>query len=272
MVVLQRAPIEAANLILINTAYIFSAGLVVLGLAVLAKLSAVALLPGLILVWLFRARGRGPMAWGGHLRYGLCLGANAGGVLLATCGWRLARNAVIYGDFTGSYDAIRFYQGHLQPVDFRYVGAFALFAQLTTESFWGLFGLMSIRLPRAAYQLANLLGLGLLTLSLCALIRGGSRWLRGSSTIPAYAWQAGVVMAAATVTLLAGYLQYNLTVAFQPQSRYLFPVLVPLSLLMTGGLYFLAPGRAAKVVALSIPLLWLAVLHAVGLAITLRLR
>jgi two-component system, NarL family, sensor histidine kinase BarA len=35
MVVLQRAPIEAANLILINTAYIFSAGLVVLGLAVL---------------------------------------------------------------------------------------------------------------------------------------------------------------------------------------------------------------------------------------------
>ncbi len=247
------------------------AGLV-LGLAVLAKLSAVALLPGLILVWLFRTRGRGPTAEDGYLRYSLRLGANAGGVLLATCGWWLVRNALVYGDFTGSYDVIRFYQGYLEPVDFRDAGAFALFAQLTTESFWGLFGLMSIRLPRVAYQLSNLLGLGLLTLSLIGLIRGGSRRLRGSSTIPAYAWQAGVVMAAATATLLVGYLQYNLTVAFQPQSRYLFPVLVPLGLVMTGGLYALAPGRPAKVVALSIPLLWLAILHAVGLATVLHLR
>jgi hypothetical protein len=247
------------------------AGLV-LGLAVLAKLSAVALLPGLTLVWLFRTLRCGRAAEGGHLRYSVRLGVNAGGVLLATCGWWLVRNALVYGDFTGSYDAIRFYQGHLEPVDFRYAGAFTLFAQLTTESFWGLFGLMSVRLPRAAYQLSNLLGLGLLTLSLIGLSQGGSRWLRGSRTTPAYAWQAGVVLAAATATLLAGYLQYNLTVAFQPQSRYLFPVLIPMASLVTSGLYFLAPGRSAKVAVLSVPLLWLAVLHAVGLAIVLRLR
>ncbi len=245
-----------------------------LGLAVLAKLSALALLPGLILVWVFRvgAGAGGSTPWTMQLHYGLQLGANAGGGIAATCGWWLVRNIFVYGEFTGSYGAIRFYQGHLQPIDFRYPGAFDLFAQLTTESFWGLFGLMSIPLPREAYQIANMLGLGFFSLSLFGLIRGGSRWLRGYRTIAASTWQAVVVMAAATATLFVGYMQYNLLVAFAPHSRYLFPVLVPIGLLLTSGLYFLAPGRSAKVVALSVPLLWLAVLHAVGLAITLRLR
>ena len=47
-------------------------------------------------------------------------------------------------------------------------------------------------------------------------------------------------------------------------------LLLPAALIITGGLYALPPTRLLKVLALSIPLAWLAVMNMVGLALMLK--
>jgi 4-amino-4-deoxy-L-arabinose transferase-like glycosyltransferase len=243
-----------------------------LGLAVLAKLTAVALVPGLALVILFRALQAAPGAssWRERVLRGLRMSAGAMGATLLVCGWWLLRNMLIYGEPSGSRDALRSYaewNAKLIPdvnLD--------LFLRLTWESLWGLFGGMSIRMPALLYDLSGYLAIALVTLSVAALIiivltsvREGTA--RPTHTrVPVYAWQAGVAMLAVAATLTAGYVRFNLTVGFQPQARYFFMLLLPLSMLFTGGLYFLVKGRRLKELALSIPLLWLAFLNVVGLA------
>jgi 4-amino-4-deoxy-L-arabinose transferase-like glycosyltransferase len=242
-----------------------------LGLAVLAKLTAVALGPGIALVILFRAFQAAPSAspWGERLLRGLGMSAGAIGATLLVCGWWLLRNMLIYGEPSGSRDALRSYaewNAKLIP-DVN----FDLFLRLTWESLWGLFGGMSIRMPALLYDLSGYLALALVTLGVVALLSivlksVGERTARRAPTrIPAYAWQAVVAMLAVAATLTAGYVRFNLTVGFQPQARYFF-MLLPLSMLFTGGIYALAKGRRLKALALSIPLLWLAFLNVVGLA------
>jgi 4-amino-4-deoxy-L-arabinose transferase-like glycosyltransferase len=245
-----------------------------LGLAVLAKLTAVALAPGLALVILFRAFQSAPSAslWRERLRRGLRMAVGAIGATLFVCGWWLLRNMLIYGEPSGSRDALRSYaewNAKLVP-DIN----LDLFLRLTLESLWGLFGGMSIRMPALLYDLSSYLALGLVALSGVALLstvfksarEGTAR--RAPTRILAYAWQAGLAMLAVAATLAAGYLRFNLTVGFQPQARYFFMLLLPLSMLFTGGLYALVPGRRLKALALSLPLLWLAFLNVVGLAVT----
>ncbi len=133
--------------------------------------------------------------------------------------------------------------------------------QATAMSFYGLFGYMTEHAPRLAYAVA-LLALGLnsvLTVNVAA-----RRW----PAVPNL-WKIGlmlgVVMGACGV--LAS-LYYSWTVDFQPQGRYLFPILVPLALAF-GGTWPLETRRtrvvrlvsAAMAVAAAGYALWLAVLH-----------
>src|SRR5438270_13629280 len=85
--------------------------------------------------------------------------------------------------------------------------------------------------------------------------------------LAAYAWQAVLILLAVTATLVAGFLQFNVSVAFEAQGRYLFLLLLPGALLLTSGLYRLVPGRRLKTAALAIPLLWLAMMNIVGPAV-----
>src|SRR5262249_18456871 len=116
------------------------------------------------------------------------------------------------------------------------------------------------------YQETSWLAAIALGLSILALLILLVRVWRHQARVPAYAWQAALAMAAMAVTLGASIVDFNVTVAFQPQGRLLFPLLLPGALLFTGGLYALAPGRPGKILALSVPLLWLAFMNVASVA------
>ena len=245
-----------------------------LGLAVLAKLTAVALVPGLALVLLFRA-GPAFRAATWPARVGRVAALTAGTVAgtLAVCGWWLVRNVILYGEPTGTRDALLFYTGgaafvklHLEVPASR-----AEFLRSLWESIWGRFGWMDMSLPADLYAQAGTVTAGLLTLTgVVALVRIGL-WVARRRPVAPVAWQAGVVMAAVAVALLISFVQFNRTVAFQAQGRYVFLLLLPAGMLLTGGLQAL-PGRALKVGAISLVLIGMAWLNLIGLALVAVVR
>ncbi len=87
-----------------------------------------------------------------------------------------------------------------------------------------------------------------------------------------FAWQAALVMAVAAGGIIAGYVQFNATVAFQAQGRYMFPLLLPAAMLFTGGLHALLPGRWLKTLGLGLLLIWLSLLNMVGLTVVSLVR
>jgi hypothetical protein len=235
------------------------------GLAVLASLSGAVLLPGLGLVILFRAFQVG--AGVARLRRAgrMLAGAGVAGLLVAV--WWPLRNLIVYGEPTGLQNVVQYAKVTYPLLDFRTPDTQALFLKATWESFWGVFGWMDNRLPDLFYDQARLFSAIALSLSLLAgLIQVGRRLLRGRRW-PTHTWQATLVMGVVAVTLAINYLQFSVNVGFQAQGRLLFLLLLPAGLLFTGGLYALAPGRGGKILALSVPILWLAGMNAVGLVL-----
>jgi 4-amino-4-deoxy-L-arabinose transferase-like glycosyltransferase len=240
-----------------------------LGLAVLTKLTASALAPGLALVILFRIfqLGRRRPQWGARLRRGLRMAVGAGGAAGLVTSWWLVRNLITYGEPSGNRDMLRMYAGwprHLVPTSPDDV---ADFLNSTWMSTWGTFGWMTRHFSEDVYVQARSISLALLALSGLALL-----WLLIvrpllRRRVARLAWQPVAIMLAVSATLIAGFLQFNIAIAFQAQGRYLGLALLPGALLFTGGLYALPPGRWLKRLALSAPLLWLAGLNAVGLLI-----
>jgi len=139
------------------------------------------------------------------------------------------------------------------------------FVQSTWESTWGVYGWFDKRLPDDFYHQAGVVTQVLLGLSALALILGLLRGALRRQGPPAYAWQGALILAAISLALVFSDVQFSRTVAFQPQGRYLFQLLLPAGMLFTGGAYALPPGRLLKITALSVPLLWLAFLNLVGL-------
>jgi hypothetical protein len=249
----------------------------VVGLAVLAKLTAVALVPGLALVILFRAfqASGGERVWRARLLRGARMAAVASGAILLVCGWWLVRNLIVYGDLTGTNGVNTFYKTQLQVPGFN-LGTpeqWAYFLDATWKSFWGVFGWQDLLMPADYYKQADFLAqlfVGLSVLAGLGIIAWRIvRWWRfgGPAPVPANVWQAAVVMSVVSVALAVSFIQYSLNVAEAPQGRYFFLLLLPGAILFTGGLYALAPGRVLKALALSVPILWLAAANFVGLVI-----
>ena len=61
------------------------------------------------------------------------------------------------------------------------------------------------------------------------------------------------------------FIQYNAKVAYQPQARYFFLLLVPSALLLTGGLHSLAAKRVLRLAAVSVLLTAFGLLNALAL-------
>jgi hypothetical protein len=100
--------------------------------------------------------------------------------------------------------------------------------ELSLKSFYGLYGYMNVRNPGWVYALA---GIGT-ALAVCVTLLGVAvRW----SNLPK-ALQVSIVFSPVIFILntLASMVQ-SLHVGFQPQGRYLFPSLIPVALMMTGG-------------------------------------
>ncbi len=178
------------------------------------------------------ARGRSlrPGSEPGHLPLAARNLALALGVALVLSGWWFARNAAVYGlaDLlaTGRHDQVvvgqlRWSETGLAPLE-----AWWLFGSTLFRSYWAQFGWMGIVVSDRLYWLylvfAVLGGAGL------ALARRERAW-RGERS-----GRAILVLGISVLAVVGEVLYYNLTFV-QPQGRYLFPALAPLSLLLALG-------------------------------------
>ena len=197
---------------------------VVLGLALLSKLTAMSLLPlALLAVWQVKA------SVGQRWRYLLWVGA---GWLPVTIGW-FARNAMVYGDWLGRYFIVN-------PSAFSTeIDSKSLFSPYFGEFFWrtageslvGKFGFMHIDMPTWFYRLwlaAALIGaLGILA----AAIRWRRESARAADPIDA---GVGSVMVSAVTLAVAALIYFNLTIS-QSQGRLMTHVLPAFAIVLVGG-------------------------------------
>lgn len=133
--------------------------------------------------------------------------------------WPLLRNVSLYGDFSGQR-AINAYDSPMAWSEF------PKWCLLLFKSFWGLFGWMASPLPAAVY-----LAFALLTAA-CAVgftlwaLRRRSRWLESGAAL---LWSAPLL--ALAQAFYHGFLHTR-----QPQGRFLFPALGPISIFFALGL------------------------------------
>ena len=200
------------------------------------------------------------------LRRGARLAMGAGVSLVAVRGWWFVRNLIVYGEPSGTAAANRFWTLNLPGFDWRDPAARWDFARATWLSFWGYFGWQTIPLPDVFYRQASRLSLLMTVVSVLAAARVVARHRRQRVPLPAYVWQATLLMGLTTVLVLALFVQYSVTVAAQAQGRYLYMAILPAALLFTGGLSAWARGPLVKWIALGLPILWLATMNGAGLA------
>jgi 4-amino-4-deoxy-L-arabinose transferase-like glycosyltransferase len=252
---------------------LFGAG-AMLGLAILSKLTAVALIPGLALVILFRMFQvrPGESGWGNWLKRSLYMiaGATLGTVLV--CGWWFVRNVFTYGEPTGTAETLRSFAGRFSKADFTLPRTASNLLRYTLENLWGRFGWNDITLPHGVYQFCNSAALFLVGLSVLAGIGMVVLWairktpgLSAANRSPDVTWQAFLIFLPVGLTLFAGFVRFNKSVVYMPQARYFFILLLPGALLLTGGLYAFAARRGLRVAVFSLLFIGLGFLNALAL-------
>ena len=239
-----------------------------LGLAFLCKLTAAVLVPGLALVILFRMFQAHPSAlgWSNWLKRALSMvaGATLGTVLV--CGWWFIRNVFTYGEPSGTKAEIRLVTGNFVKADFSDPRTAGNLLRYTLESLWGRFGWNDITLHQEVYHFCNSAALLLICLTVLAGIGLFGLWVTRRRSPDVVAWQASLMFLAVGLTLFAGYIEYNARIAYQPQARYFFILLLPGALLLTGGVYAFAASQHLRAAVCTMLLVALAVLNALGLA------
>jgi 4-amino-4-deoxy-L-arabinose transferase-like glycosyltransferase len=245
---------------------LFGAGTMV-GLALLAKLTAVALIPGLALVVLFRLFQVRPsvLGLGRWLKRGayMIIGA-ALGITLA-CGWWFLRNVFTYGEPTGTAETLRSFAGRFPKADFTLPRTARDLLRYTLENLWGRFGWNDITLSQEVYRVCNSTALFLVSLSILTGIGVFGLWVTRRRSLDIVKWQISLVFLAIGVTMLVAFIQFNRSIVYMPQARYFFIMLLPGALLLTSGLYVLAARRALRVAAFGLLFMGLALLNALAL-------
>ncbi len=223
--VLQFPGFSTAGLVLLGTS---------LGLAVLAKVSALALVPpvlcGLLWVSFYKARntvhGLGKFASASILVFGASI---------AVVGWWFARNQVLYGDPLGWRLILQVSDLRKGPLS---LNDYAWLLRGLFQTYWGRFGgAAHLLLPGLLY-----LALGLVTLAaIVGLLSAAYRWAREKSAPywgPALALMA-VFLGAVSISLV----KWTATVLGTDQTRLLYPAAAPMVLLFYAGLAEIFGGR-----------------------------
>ena len=238
-----------------------------IGLGVVSKLTTTALIPGLAVVVAFRIpqSGLGQVPLRETLKRGARLATGASAAAVAVCGWWLIRNLIVYGEVTGSKNAIAFYKGRFDQLDPRMLFASDFFER-TWQSTWGRFSWNDLTMPEFFYEQTRYLSVAFLALTFVVAMRYLLRGHKSPDDPSAFRLHAVWAMIVVAIIMVASYLQFSFTVAFGPQGRYLFPLLLPMALLFTGGVNAL-PTRRLTVLAMGILLSWLAVSNVIGLAV-----
>jgi 4-amino-4-deoxy-L-arabinose transferase-like glycosyltransferase len=205
---------------------------VLLGLAVLAKLSGVLLWPLVAgaLLWLaWRSRD---VRW--LFRAGLLCFA----IALAICGWWFVRNQLLYGDVTASQTLAAALGGPREDLPSSLRGILAEFRGFR-YSLWALFGWFNILAPQAFYWLVD--GMTLLgVLGFCIFLA------RSLSTYPTSTRQIILMLSAWLCLVVAGVLRWAILISVQ--GRLAFPALGAAALFLVIGWAELVPRRLRRAV------------------------
>lgn len=226
-----------------------TAGLgVVLGVGLLTKTTCVVLFPvaliAYVLVWR-RGKSTAKLA-AGHL-------AAAVGISLALGGWWLARNQILYGDVLAMAQFQHVFQDTPTP-DFwlsrgwSWATYFGLVGVWTFGSFWGVFGHMNVFMPVWTYC-----ALGAVS---AAVAIGSVRGVLGVRAKSSVARDVLLVYGVLVLLVLLVFVKFNV-MFFQAQGRYLYPALIPISVLWALGMERLLPGskrRFTPWLAVGVPL------------------
>jgi hypothetical protein len=76
---------------------------------------------------------------------------------------------------------------------------------------------------------------------------------------------AFIIFVVVGLALAAGYFQFNARIAYMPMARYFFIMLLPGSLVLTGGLYAFTAARALRAILFTVLFMCLALLNALSL-------
>jgi 4-amino-4-deoxy-L-arabinose transferase-like glycosyltransferase len=251
--------------------HLFRAGAMI-GLAFLSKLTAGVLMPGFLLLVIFRMFQVSPSVAGYRNWLQRCLhiatGATLGLILVS--GWWFVRNIFVYGEPSGTALEVRMVSGEFIKADFSKPQTASDLVRYTLESLWGRFGWNDITLPQGVYHFCNITALVLLCLSVLAGIGVLGLWITRRRRPNLVACQAFLIFLAIGLTLLVGYIQYNAKIAYQPQARYFFIILLPGALLLTGGLYAFAWTKTLRVFVVAALLAGLAILNGSAIATVYR--
>jgi hypothetical protein len=198
------------------------------GLALLSKLTALALLPGLALLALFRI-------------------------------------FQVHARTTGMAAGLRFWAARFVKADFSRPRTGRDLLRYSLESLWGCFGWNDITLPEGVYRLCNSAALVLVSLTILIWIAAIALRATQRQFPDAVACQSFLIFLAVGVALLAGYLKFHREIAYMPMARYFFIMLLPGALLLTGSVSALTAKRGFRLVALVIVLAGLGLLNAFAL-------
>ena len=221
----------------------------VIGLAMLTKMTLYGLIPVALLGAALspRSRGRGGSPSREESRYRLL--ALCAGVALLVGGWWFVRNAMLYGgtDIFGMqrHDQVVVGQPRLERLD---ADSISHFLGTLFNSFWGQFGWMGILIDERLYLVLRLVS-GLAAFGFVLFL---GRTVLGKGQQSPQQRRSFALVGLALVVVVAQVALYNLTFV-QAQGRYLYPALLPIALFFVLGLReLMSPVHARLLLALSI--------------------
>ncbi|HLZ10471.1 MAG TPA: hypothetical protein VKT80_17935, partial [Chloroflexota bacterium] len=232
-------------------------GGLLLGLALLTKTSALALVPVVVLALVVAAaRGKPLRRWADLPRICLTLDwrklvsatAVCLGVAFAVAGWWYVRNIVVYGDPVAWQRYLVTHAFLVRPGPYNFT-AFRDFADQLAHTYWAAFGYMNLIVDPPIYlALWFMTAIAVLGLARVAWLVARDRGLRAEIRQT----QSGWLIAVFAVVVYAGsLLRYSMTLGGVGHGRLIFPILPIASLLLVIGLTQVGPRAMGRIVVAS---------------------